>query len=41
MAYFLGKYSKNYKEIFMIDHTELSKIYVAYNKIQNKECCLK
>ena len=41
MAYFLGKYSKNYEEILMIDHTELSKIYVAYNKIQNKECCLK
>ena len=41
MTYFLGKYSKNYEKIFMIDHTELSKIYAAYNKIQNKECCLK
>ena len=41
MAYFLGKYSKDYEKIFMIDHTELSKIYSAYNKIQNKECCLK
>ena len=41
MTYFLGKYVENYEDIIKYEETKLSKIYFAFNKVQNKVCSLK
>ena len=37
----LGEYKNNYEDIFFDDETNTSKIYKGYNKIFNRDCCLK
>ena len=41
MADFLGQYKNNYEEVIKFEETQLSKIYSAYNKYQNRTCYLK
>ena len=41
MAEFLGQYKDNYEEVVKIEETQISKIYTAYNKYQNRSCYLK
>ena len=43
MAKILGKYKDDYEDVVNEDNNEtsMSKIYAAYNKKNNRECCLK
>ena len=41
MAEFLGQYKDNYEEVVKNEETQMSKIYTAYNKYQNRSCYLK
>ena len=37
----LEKYNDDYEDIHFEDETNLSKIYIAHNKIDDRDCCLK
>ena len=41
MSSMLGKYKNDYEDLFFVDETNTSKIYRGYNKIYERDCCLK
>ena len=41
MAKYLGNYINNYEDVSEIEVTQYGKIYSAFNKKENRKCCLK
>ena len=37
----LGQYYNDYEDIFLDSESNFSKIYKAFNIIENRQCCLK